>query len=80
MAEIKNIQDQISLAKKNDQNAYSYLLETFWDDVYNFQLKRTQNEINTINGKVKETQRQIRYSLSAISMPTDSYMQGDPVC
>ena len=46
MAEIKNIQDQISLAKKNDQNAYSYLLETFWDDVYNFQLKRTQNEIN----------------------------------
>ncbi len=46
MAEIKNIQDQISLAKKNDQNAYSYLLETFWNDVYNFQLKRTQNEIN----------------------------------
>ena len=46
LAEIKNIQDQISLAKKNDQNAYSYLLETFWDDVYNFQLKRTQNEIN----------------------------------
>ena len=46
MTEIKNIQDKIYLAKKNDQNAYSYLLETFWSDVYNYQLKRTTNEIN----------------------------------
>ena len=44
MAETKNIQDQICLAKNNDQNAFSFLLETFWKDVYCFQLKRTNNK------------------------------------
>jgi len=44
LAETKNIQDQICLAKNNDQNAFSFLLETFWDDVYCFQLKRTNNK------------------------------------
>lgn len=44
MAETKNIQDQICLAKNNDQNAFSFLLETFWKDVYCFLLKRTNNK------------------------------------
>ena len=44
MAETKNIQDQICLAKNNDQNAFSFLLETFWKDVYCYQLKRTNNK------------------------------------
>jgi len=39
------IQNQIDLAKDNNQNAFSFLLNMFWDDVYNFQLKRTKNEI-----------------------------------
>ena len=44
MAETKNIQDQICLAKNNDKNAFSFLLETFWKDVYCFLLKRTNNK------------------------------------
>ena len=38
------IKNQIILAKENNQNAFSFLLSRYWDDVYNFQLKRTNNE------------------------------------
>lgn len=38
------IDEAISRAKENDQKAFNYLLDTFWDNVYGFQLKRTQNE------------------------------------
>lgn len=40
------IKNQIILAKENNQNAFSFLLNKYWDDVYNFQLKRTNNESN----------------------------------
>ncbi|WP_370476912.1 RNA polymerase sigma factor [Tamlana flava] len=36
--------EAIKRAKKNDQKAFNYLLDLYWDDVYGFQLKRTQNE------------------------------------
>lgn len=39
--EIKQI---IEKAKKNDQSAFNVLLDFFWNDVYGFQLKRTENE------------------------------------
>ena len=45
MSENNIIQNQIELAKDNNQNAFSFLLNMFWDDVYKFQLKRTGNEI-----------------------------------
>ena len=45
MSDKNIIQNQIDLAKDNNQNAFSFLLNMFWDDVYNFQLKRTKNEI-----------------------------------
>lgn len=38
------IKDIIKNAKKNDQSAYNALLDFFWNDVYGFQLKRTENE------------------------------------
>ncbi|TNJ44600.1 sigma-70 family RNA polymerase sigma factor [Tamlana fucoidanivorans] len=38
------IDQAIKLAKNNDQKAFNFLLDMFWDDVYGFQLKRTQNE------------------------------------
>lgn len=38
------IEDAILKAKQNDQIAFNFLLDTFWNDVYAFQLKRTQNE------------------------------------
>jgi RNA polymerase sigma-70 factor (ECF subfamily) len=38
------IKDAINRAKKNDQIAFNFLLDTFWNDVYAFQLKRTENE------------------------------------
>lgn len=38
------IKEAIQKAKNNDQKAFSFLLDTFWDDVYGFQLKRIENE------------------------------------
>ena len=38
------IEEAITRAKKNDQKAFNYLLDLYWDNVYGFQLKRTQNE------------------------------------
>ena len=38
------IKEVIKRAKENDQKAFNYLLDLFWDDVYGFQLKRIRNE------------------------------------
>lgn len=38
------LKEAILLAKSNNQLAFNFLLDTFWNDVYGFQLKRTQNE------------------------------------
>jgi RNA polymerase sigma-70 factor (ECF subfamily) len=38
------IKEAIKLAKKNNQKAFNFLLNTFWDDVYGFQIKRIENE------------------------------------
>lgn len=38
------IKEAISKAKQNNQVAFNFLLDTFWNDVYAFQLKRTENE------------------------------------
>ena len=44
MVKNKILTSQINLAKDNNQNAFNFLLNTYWDDVYNFQLKRIKNE------------------------------------
>lgn len=36
--------DTINKAKAGNQIAYSFLLDTFWNEVYSFQLIRTKNE------------------------------------
>jgi RNA polymerase sigma factor (sigma-70 family) len=38
------INEAIKRAKENDQKAFNFLLDSFWEDVYGFQLKRIQNE------------------------------------
>lgn len=38
------LSDHIKKAKEGKQASFNYLLDTFWNDVFNFQLKRTQNE------------------------------------
>ena len=38
------IEEAIKRAKLNDQKAFNFLLDAFWDDVYGFQLKRIENE------------------------------------
>lgn len=38
------LQKQIQQAKGGSQSAFNYLLDTFWNHVYGFQLKKTQNE------------------------------------
>ncbi|MCF4102427.1 sigma-70 family RNA polymerase sigma factor [Gillisia sp. M10.2A] len=39
-----NLISQIKLAQEGNQAAFKFLLDTFWADVYMFQLKRTRNE------------------------------------
>lgn len=41
---MSSIKDAIDKAKQNDQKAFKFLLDTYWDSVYGFQLKRTENE------------------------------------
>lgn len=38
------IKEAIREAKNNNQIAFNFLLHTYWNDVYLFQLKRTENE------------------------------------
>ncbi|MFK8059768.1 MAG: RNA polymerase sigma factor [Polaribacter sp.] len=38
------LENHISKAKSGSQSAFRFLLDTFWTDVYNFQLKRTKSE------------------------------------
>ena len=38
------IKQAIKDAKENNQIAFNFLLDTFWNDVFGFQLKRTENE------------------------------------
>jgi RNA polymerase sigma factor (sigma-70 family) len=38
------IKQAIKNAKENNQMAFNFLLDTFWNDVYGFQLKRIENE------------------------------------
>lgn len=44
MTKIENLEETIKKAKKGNQIAFSRLLDTFWNDVYGYQLKRTENE------------------------------------
>ncbi|MDO1501410.1 sigma-70 family RNA polymerase sigma factor [Winogradskyella maritima] len=38
------VNEAIALAKDNNQLAFNFLLDNYWNDVYGFQLKRTENE------------------------------------
>ena len=40
----KDVLDAIHLAKTNNQKAFGYLFETFWDYLYQYLLKKTRNE------------------------------------
>ena len=40
------ISEAIVKAKEDNQMAFNFLLETFWNDVFAFMLKRTHNEID----------------------------------
>lgn len=39
-----HILEKIQLAKKGDQAAFHFLLNLYWNDIYGFLIKRTQNE------------------------------------
>lgn len=41
------IKEYIEKAKKGDQVAFTYLLDHYWNEVYGFMLKRTENETDT---------------------------------
>ena len=38
------VKEAIERAKTNDQIAFNFLLDSFWNSIYGFQLKRTENE------------------------------------
>ena len=44
MNQMLELSDAIIKAKENNQMAFNFLLETFWNDVFGFMLIRTQNE------------------------------------
>lgn len=44
MDKTEHLQTAINRAKSGNQIAFSNLLDTFWNDVYGFLLKRTENE------------------------------------
>ena len=44
MDKTDSIKESIQRAKQGNQIAFSFLLDTFWNDVYGFQLLRTKNE------------------------------------
>ena len=70
MKENKFIRNQINLAKKNNQNAFSYLLNTYWDDVYNFQLKRIKNESSAEDITIKSFTK----AFEKINIYNDKYL------
>ncbi len=39
-----SLEEHIQKAKEGKQASFNYLLDTFWNDVYNFQLNRIRNE------------------------------------
>lgn len=41
------IKQYIASAKNGDQTAFTYLLDFYWNEVYGFMLKRTQNETDS---------------------------------
>jgi len=41
------IQKNIEKAKNGDQVAFTFLLDFFWNEIYGFMLKRTENETDT---------------------------------
>ena len=41
------INENIEKAKKGDQNAFTFLLNHYWNEVYGFMLKRTENETDS---------------------------------
>lgn len=43
----ESIENNISLAIEGDQTAFTFLLNHFWNEVFNFILKRTGNEADT---------------------------------
>ncbi len=40
------VKENIEKAKQGDQNAFTFLLDFYWNEVYHFMLKRTENETN----------------------------------
>ena len=44
MSKTDSIKENIQRAKQGNQIAFSFLLDSFWNDVYGFQLLRTKNE------------------------------------
>ena len=63
------IQENIEKAKKGDQVAFTFLLDFFWNEVYGFMLKRTENETDT-EDTVIETSRKhlIKSRLTILNM------------
>lgn len=64
------IKQAIERAKMNDQAAFNFLLDTFWNDVYGFQLKRTENE----NDAEDITIQTFSKAFDKISTYDDSYV------
>ncbi|MFS4457279.1 RNA polymerase sigma factor [Maribacter sp. 2304DJ31-5] len=70
MDRTEDITDIIGKARQGNQIAFSRLLDTFWNDVYGFQLKRTENE----NDAEDITIQTFSKAFDKISTYNDSYV------
>ena len=69
-----SIQETINKAKAGSQIAFSNLLDTFWNDVYGFQLKRTENENDAEDITVQTFSK--AFDKLALTMPITSLKHG----
>ena len=70
MNKTESLGETINKAKNGNQLAFSRLLDTFWNDVYGFQLKRTENE----NDAEDITIQTFSKAFDKISTYNDSYV------
>lgn len=70
MSNNEAVTETINKAKIGNQIAFSRLLDTFWSDVYGFQLKRTENENDAEDITIQTFSR----AFDKISTYDDSYV------
>ena len=63
------INPYIEKAKKGDQVAFTYLLDYYWNEVYGFMLKRTENETDAEDIAIETFSKALITSKTELPVP-----------